>query len=388
MLQVHPRIDRAVGNALRHSKHGLLAAAAGRDHPHADLDEADVRLAAGLALCPMHGHFAAAAEGKTRRRGDHRFGKVLHPHVRVLQSLDRRLKQIPVSLQDAQQNHEDIRPGREVRSVIPDHHSREVLLHDVARFRDHLDHAVIHGVHLRMKLQAGDAVPDVDQRRAFVLLDELVLVLQIGQQDDPGIRFQLDIPLLLEVVVVEAVLLLVVEALAPLFQHLFDLLRHLQLQLFHHLDGLADADRIPGLEGTQLVVVTPLHRIVDADDVVADLGNAVCRIDEVVAEIFPGDLSGDVRTVEHHLERRGDPVIAFLLRGGDGLESRLAGRHILHRVVIEHELGFFALCVLGPLVEPLFGLVPEPFELHHLVHQFARSEDLPHLIVRYRGVKV
>ncbi len=65
---------------------------------------------------------------------------------------------------------------------------------------DHLDHPVIDGVHLGMEFQTGHAVADIDERCARVLSDDLVLFLQIGQEDDPWIRLQLHIILLLEVI--------------------------------------------------------------------------------------------------------------------------------------------------------------------------------------------
>ena len=272
--------------------------------------------------------------------------------------------------------------------MVAQHQSRVVLLHDVAGDIEHVDHRTVDGVHLGVELQAGHAVADVHERCGDVLLNDLLPVLQRRQQDDSRIGLQEHVALFLEVVVIGAVFLLGVEGLAALLQHLFDLLGNLLLELLHDLDGRLHTDGIPGLEGPQLMVVAPLHGVVDAHDGLADLRHAVGRVDEVVAQVFPRQLGGRVLAEKDSLNRGRDAVVRFLLCFGDGFVLRLGRSDILHRVVVQDQLRFLALGVLGLLVEPLLGLVPQPLELHHLVKEGQRNEKVAALVLGDRLVEV
>ncbi|OPY93124.1 MAG: hypothetical protein A4E73_00438 [Syntrophaceae bacterium PtaU1.Bin231] len=272
--------------------------------------------------------------------------------------------------------------------MVPDDHPDEVLLHDVAAREDHLDHLIVDGVHLRVEFQTGHAVADIDERCGGILLDQLLGTLEGGQDNDLRVRFDQDIALLLEIVAVQTVLFSLVERLKALLEHFVDLLRDLLLHLLHDLDGRAHPDGVPGLEGAEGVVVSPLHRVVDGDDAVADLGNAVRSVDEVVAEVFPRHLAGDVVREEHDLQGRCGALIGFLLRRTDGIEAGLRDGKVFHLRVIEVEFLAFALGVFRPLVEALLGLVSEPLELHHLVHEVDGHKIFSHLVVGDRLVEV
>ena len=56
-----------------------------------------------------------------------------------------------------------------------------------------------------------------------------------------------------------------------------------------------DADGIEHLERTDLPVEAPAHGVVDIDHVVGDLGDAVDRIDQGVADALPGELARPCR---------------------------------------------------------------------------------------------
>ncbi len=136
------------------------------------------------------------------------------------------------------------------------------------------------------------------------------------------------------------------------------------------------------------MVVAPFHRVIDADNRIADFRNTVRRVDEIVAEVFPGQFGGHIGPVEHDLQCGGRTVIGLLAGIGDGCKSGLAGRSILHGVIVDNQFNRFALGILVLFVKTLFGLVAKPFEFEHLVHKLGLNEHLPHLIVRNRRIKV
>jgi hypothetical protein len=88
-----------------------------------------------------------------------------------------------------------------------------------------------------MEFQTDDPVADVDEGRARIPFDYLVLLFELGKQDDPGIRLQFHIILLVEIVEVSAVLFLYIEGFEAFLQHLLDLFGNLLLEILHHLDG-------------------------------------------------------------------------------------------------------------------------------------------------------
>jgi len=152
-----------------------------------------------------------------------------------------------------------------------------------------------------MEFQTGNPVADVDQAGAGVFLNDLAARLEIRQNDDARIFVNLGISLLLEIIVVLAVRLGGVEGFASLLQHFIHLLGDFQFHFFHDFDGFLDAHGIPGFKGSQLMVVAPLHGVVDGHDIVADFTDAVGRIDEVFAQILAGIFTGLVFRVEDRL---------------------------------------------------------------------------------------
>jgi len=336
----------------------------------------------------VHGDLAAAAQGQSRRGRHHGLGKVFHPHIGILETRNHRLQDIPIAHLDEEQDLEDVGAGGEIGAVVPHHQADEVFLDHFATLVDQLDDHIVQGVHLRMELQAGHAVADIHQRGAGISGDHHLALLQGGQEDDSGVLADLHVILRFKVVVVGPVFLLDVEGFDAFLQHLLDLLGDLLLHLLHDLDGFLHPYGIPGLEGTQGMVVSPLHGVVDGGDILADLRHPIGRIDEVVAEVFPDQFRGRVLAVEDRLDRGSHALVGFFLRRAHRFELGPAGGYVFHLFVVQHELGFLALGILRLLVEAALGLVAQPLELHHLVHEGQGQEGLPGLIVRHRLVEV
>ncbi len=386
-LQVEALLDDPHGDALGDAHHELLGAAAGGDDARTDFDEPHVGLGRGLALGPVHGDLAAAAQGHAgRRRHDGPLAE-LQAHVGLLEVVDHLLEDVPVALLDGDEHLEDVGPDGEVGGLVADDEAREVLLHDVAGQEKHVDDVLVDGVHLGVELEAGHPVAHVDEAGARVLADDLLALLEGRQDDDPGVLGELHVVLLREVVVVGAVLLLRVEGGEPALEHLLDLLGHLLAELLHDLDGLLDADGVPGLEGPELVVVAPLHGVVDLHDGVRDLGDAVGGVDEVVAEVLADELRRGVLAVEDHLDGLFDGRLGLLGRA-DGLVLGLVGRHVLQGLDVDGELDLLALGVLGLLVEPSLGLVAQPLLLDHGLDEVGRDEEVAALVLGQGLVEV
>ena len=182
--------------------------------------------------------------------------------------------------------------------MIGDNHTLEIFFHDIAAGVNHLDHAVVDGIHLGMEFQTGHTVTDINQTGAGIFLNDLLLFFQRGQEDDLRIFLDLHIALGCKIIVVLTVVLLGVEGFATGFQHFFDLLGNFLLELLHDFDGFLHTHGIPGFEGTELLIVAPLHGVIDIHDVVADFGNPVGGIDEIVAEIFADEFGGRIIAVE------------------------------------------------------------------------------------------
>jgi hypothetical protein len=138
-----------------------------------------------------------------------------------------------------------------------------------------------------MELKAGHPVPDVNERRARVLLYHVAAFLERLQDRHPGARLHFPVIAARGVEVVRAPFPRLVKTLLARGEQLFDQLGDLPPVLAHLRDRLLDPDRVPELEGAELVVEPPLHRVVEVDYRVRDLGDAVRRVDEVAAYRLP-----------------------------------------------------------------------------------------------------
>ncbi len=144
------------------------------------------------------------------------------------------------------------------------------LLH---RRVDHHDDVGADGVFGGMEFEQGHIVTDVDQAGPLVGLDHPVLLLQAIQRKGLGMLLHVtELPADVEVANFSA--FLPVEGFGAGCEQLLHEGRN-RLPFFTHAgDGLLHADGVPHFEGSQIPVEAPLHRPVDAHDVVGDLRNA------------------------------------------------------------------------------------------------------------------
>jgi hypothetical protein len=73
-----------------------------------------------------------------------------------------------------------ISPGAEILALIPDHKPFELGLQTGERCLDHSTDILIQGIHLRVEFDAPDSITKIDQRRAFIFCDDMVLAFQAG----------------------------------------------------------------------------------------------------------------------------------------------------------------------------------------------------------------
>ncbi len=88
---------------------------------------------------------------------------------------------------------------------------------------------------------------------------------------------------------------------------------------FEARDDVDEAERVPQLEGAQLVGVAPAHGAIDLDDAVGDLGDHFGRVEEQVAENFPQEAAGAIVGAQQGAQALAE---VFDVAGGlDGSES-------------------------------------------------------------------
>ncbi len=138
----------------------------------------------------MQRQFAAASEREPERRGHHRLRRVLQRHVHLLEVVDGGVELVPLLLLRGEQHHHEIRAGGKVLALIADDHRLEVVF-ELGEARTHHEHDVVaHRVRLAMKIAAEDAIAQIDQRRAGILLHHAAGALEIGEHSDAGARLE------------------------------------------------------------------------------------------------------------------------------------------------------------------------------------------------------
>src|SRR5712692_5625046 len=150
----------------------FFTAATTRHQTQTDLHLANIRLRRGAGVCAVHYHLAAATQcppGGSRHNGNRSIFKQL---VDLLESVDRPFQHLPFALLSSHQHQEDIRARREVCRFITDDQRAKLLFAFLDDIAQHLNDTLVDGVHLRMKLDTGYIVAQIDQRgRAIIAQD-------------------------------------------------------------------------------------------------------------------------------------------------------------------------------------------------------------------------
>ena len=130
----------------------------------------------------MQRNFGPAAERQPAGRGHDRHGAVTQCHGRLLERANHHVDLVPVAFLRFEQHEHQVGAGRKVRRVVADHQRLAALRRFLHAGLQHLDGVAADGVHLRMELDGDDAVAQVDEAGAGVLLDDAALLLR-GAKD-------------------------------------------------------------------------------------------------------------------------------------------------------------------------------------------------------------
>ena len=188
-------------------------------------------------------------------------------------------------------------PDREVRPLVRDDEALPLRLGAPDRLVEHGERVAADGVHLRVELEAEDAVAEVEHGGAGVPLhDRRPPSRAAARSTAPGgHRARRAEPPAREVEVASA---------GRPRRRRSDSTRRSARRHRHPVrlgarDERGDADGVEHLEGPELPVEAPAHRAVHVDHVVGDLRDPREGVEERVAQVPPGELGRAVLAGEH-----------------------------------------------------------------------------------------
>src|SRR5579859_103707 len=193
----------------------LFTAPACRYDADAHFDQADVGLRQGAGMLAMHNHFTASTQRSSSRGGYHRDRAILEHLVRLLQAVDGIFDHLPLPLSGSHQDQEEVGARGEVSGLIADHQGAELLWTLFYSVAQHLDNALVDGVHLGVELDAAYSIAQVDQRGGVVLVYHALWAsaapFDAGQRDGSlwlwygfvGVALEVEVPLLAHAASVE-----------------------------------------------------------------------------------------------------------------------------------------------------------------------------------------
>jgi len=158
-----------------------------RDDPRADLHQADVQLGAGDDAAGMHGHLGPPASANPRERPRPAW-EVAHAHVNILPLFDHLLKLCPHATLGRHHHQEQVGAGAELLGFVADHQAFEIGFGAVQASVDHGHDVLVEDIQLGVEFYAGNPIPQVDQRGARVLGDDLAGYLAVPSMTIPGVR--------------------------------------------------------------------------------------------------------------------------------------------------------------------------------------------------------
>ena len=383
---VHVRADVAA--------HHLFAATPAGDDADAHFDQAHIGLGVGDDAVGGQADLAAAAQRHLVRRSHDRSRRRAEAHERVLAKLDHHLQFVPHVALHGQHHGKDVGADGEVLAVIGNDQAGGVAVQPLNRLLHDVEHGAVERIDARVPLQQHDAVANVPQAGHFVAGELLARAADVLHAQRLGAARHLDVFLARRVVDHLLVAGVGEEALVAGGQHRLDPRRHADAFAFQAGNGCLDAQSIPRLERAHLPGKAPLHRVIDVDQAVGDLGHALGGVGHGARERVPDQLARLVVGLDQRLEAIRQRQVA---RIADAAPARLAGRHVLQRAILSSDLqvespeGLLALLVDDGLVEALPALGAEQLvlneQLHHRAAIFA-AQNLAILVVRDQVVEV
>ncbi len=139
----------------------------------------------------MKGDFRAAAEAHAEGRDHDGLERELDGLRHVLELTDGHVNFVPLLFLHPHQQHHDVGADGEVSGIVGDDEGveRVACAAGLQRLGDERDDVAAERVHLGVELDAADAVAEIDERSACVLLDHSVGFLGDGDGPDSGGNF-------------------------------------------------------------------------------------------------------------------------------------------------------------------------------------------------------
>ena len=336
-------------------------------------------------MARAHAELETAAQRHAVRRGHHRDACILHALRRVLVALHHLADLIELTLARRHDDEEQVRADAEVLALVGDDERAEVGLRLVDRLADHRDDVGVDAVGLGLEGEPEHAVAEVPRFGAVVLEHRLARCTPRAPNRSAELRQcrVARVGLLRDVLAfdeIEHLPVLRVEGGGAARLHLLDGVGQLVAGLLHRLRGLGEAERVPDLEGAELPVVAPLHRVIDGDHRVGDLADATRRVREALVEDLAREIAG-LALIGHELLHALARVLDLGEALGSGLDRLVAA---LGAVLAGLGIERGDLLVGAALEEAALGLVAELLLLDHLADVRGDLEDLPVLVLGQR----
>ncbi len=255
-----------------------------------------------------------------------------------------------------------------------------VLLDFINGFVKHRDDVLVQRVHLGVEFQTSNAITQVVQCGAKVFLDHATNFLDVRQENEGFRLVHLDIALAGKIPVVLHATFTLVESALRLFQHFIDQRWDSQPHFLHLCNAVSNANGIPHFKRAKLPVKSPLHRVVDVDNVISNLTNSLGGVRQSGSQRFPRQLLATVLAVK---QRRHS--LAWVINALGRLyriKVWSGSWNIFHRLPVQIQRNALAVCIHVLFVESTLGLATKPLVFNHLMDEFRQCKHVPLVILR------